>query len=172
LENSTEYSKAEKQPRMAAANIGGYENGREQLFVFCPYVRHFPGMQTNNEERYKVLFSWMARVCYFHTTGRRLLDEQSVEECYREILPIGNYVDPFVFAFQRGEVSPQGVSAEPMISRETYARLLRAFDEERASFTTIEDDYGPCGFEVHIGLDGDREKIATIDNYTTLAMAE
>jgi hypothetical protein len=122
---------------------------------------------------FDALLSWFLRVCYFHTTGRRLLDVQSVEECYGNFLVSEDYggipyrhmtVSPFVACFQDGMIEAQEVSVEPMISLETYEKFLTAVSEGRASFTTR------TNLEVHIGQEGDREKIATIGLGTSMAL--
>ena len=133
------------------------------------FYRNLINLQRENKVRYKALLNWMTRVCYFHASGSRVFDMTNVAECYNIILP--DLCDnPFVLFLQNGEIDAQRVLDEPMISLETYDKFLTAVREGRASFTTIFDDLGSYAFEVNIGLDGDREKIATIELYTTMAI--
>jgi hypothetical protein len=123
---------------------------------------------------YEALVCWFLRVCYFHATGKRLLNMQHVDECYGLFGPISWYSRLFRSAFETGVIDAEWISDEPMISLETYEKFLTAVPEGRVSVTTLTDDLGAYAFEVYIGHEGNGEKISTIslDISMALQMAE
>ena len=120
---------------------------------------------------FEAILSWYIRVCYFHTTGRRLINMQRIEECYGNIPFEFNGISPFKNSFQTGEIDEEYILVEPMVHIEKYDKFLTAFSNVQFWFSrnSYEDEYGDecMMLQLMYGPRNDRNTIAKIDYGTS-----
>ena len=129
---------------------------------------------------------WYIRVCYFHTTGRRLINLQHVDECYGDIQYVeGFFEHPFTHCFWTGErrLPPvQEVLDEPMLSIEKYDKFLTQVSKGQSWFSKsiygyreLDDDdddddelVEKYDLGIWYGPNGDRDGLVEIDPDTSM----